>query len=207
LELAGKEVTAEWVLSEVEKDRMFYERSGGGITLSGGEPLAQPDFATEILRLARRAQLHTALDTSGLASEPVFDRVTRLADLVLFDIKAIDEALHRKLTGVSNTLILANLGKLLERENAPAVWFRLPIIPGQNDSDDAIGAMVDFCASVWGNPRLQAIHLMPYHRLAESKYQEFGKEYTLNGLTPPSENDISGIIARFEQRGIPVARS
>ena len=207
LELAGKEVTAAWVMSEVEKDRMFYERSGGGITLSGGEPLMQPEFSTALLRLARDSHLHTAVDTSGYAGQTVFDRVTALADLVLFDIKMIDERAHRRLAGVSNRRILRNLQRLLRDENGPKVWLRLPVIPGQNDSPDAIQNLIDFCASLWGNPRLEAIHLMPYHRLAESKYQEFGKRYLINGTHPPADEDISAIIRRFSERGVPVTRS
>jgi len=211
LELAGKDVTAGWVIEQVEKDRMFYERSGGGLTLSGGEPLLQPQFTAAICSLARERGLSVALDTSGHASWEVAEPIFRMADLVLYDLKAIDDVLHRKMTGASNEVILANLRKLLDMSDgpqgpAPKVWLRLPVIPGCNDSPEAILRMAEFCAGIWGNPRLEVAYLMPYHRLAESKYQQFGKEYALKGLMPPSEEHMVEIAARFAERGVPVRR-
>jgi pyruvate formate lyase activating enzyme len=206
LEVAGKDVTAGWIVEQVEKDRMFYERSGGGMTLSGGEPLLQPGFSLAILSLAKERGLHTALDTCGhypwAMAEPIF----RAVDLVLYDLKAVDSALHESLTGVPNDLILGNLDLLLAMNDGPTVWLRLPLIPGCNDSEDAIAKMIEFCAGIWGNPRLQGATIMPYHRLAESKYERFGREYTLTGLMPPSDEHMEEIMARFNERGVPLKR-
>lgn len=206
LELAGKDVNAGWVIEQVEKDRIFYDRSGGGVTLSGGEPLLQPEFTAAILALAKERNLHTALDTCGhypwMTAEPLF----RAVDLVLYDLKAIDSALHESFTGTSNDLILENLRRLLTLDGGPKVWLRLPLIPGSNDGDGAVEQMIDFCAGIWGNPRLEAATIMPYHRLAESKYERFGKQYTLKGLMPPSEEYVNEIMRRFNERGVPLRR-
>ncbi len=206
LEVAGREVTAESVVEHVERDRMFYERSGGGLTLSGGEPMMQPAFAAAILAIARERGLHCALDTSGYAAWSVAERLFGMTDLVLYDLKAVDDDLHKQLTGATNEPVLGNLERLLAMDDGPCVWIRLPIVTGCTDTPEALAATVDFCAGLWGNPRLEAVNLMPYHRLAEGKYEQFGREYSLQGISPPSDDRVAEITAMFADRGIPVRR-
>jgi len=204
LAVAGRDATAGEVIEQVERDRIFYERSGGGLTLSGGEPLLQPEFTAALCTLARERGLHSAIDTCGYAPWETAGPIFRMVDLVLYDLKAIDPALHERLAGVGNGLILGNLKRLLAMPDGPPVWLRLPIIPGLTETDEALGAMIEFVASLSTHPRLQAANLMPYHRLAESKYQQFGKEYTLRGLLPPSDERIREIAGLLAARGVPI---
>ena len=206
LEMAGQDTTAGHVIDQVEKDRMFYERSGGGITLSGGEPLMQPEFTTAVYTLAREHGLHRTLDTSGYASWDVAEPIFNLVDLVLYDMKAARDDVHKELTGVSNERILANLRRLLEMEDGPAVWLRAPLIPDVNTKPGMMEDLADICGELWGNPRLEAAYLMPYHRLAENKYEQFGKTYTLDGLAPPEPEEMARITQIFAERGVPVKR-
>jgi pyruvate formate lyase activating enzyme len=204
LEMAGKDITAAEVIEQVERDHMFYERSGGGLTLSGGEPLMQPEFTTAILTLASEAGLHRVVDTSGCAPWDIAEPILKMANLVLFDLKAADSDLHRKLTGVPNDLILRNLRSLISLENGPDVWLRVPVIPGCNTDDEMITAMASLCAEIGASPCVKGVFLMPYHRLAESKYEQFGHEYQLNGLEPPDEELMKSITARFAEQGVSI---
>lgn len=158
----GKIVSANEVFEEVSKDAIFYERSGGGVTLSGGEPLAQPEFALSILKLCKDAGIHTAVDTCGCASWETMERVLEYVDLVLYDLKHMDPLEHEKATGVSNNLILDNARKICH-ESRSSLMIRIPIIPGFNDSlenmkSTAAFILKDLNASI-------SIHLLPYHRL------------------------------------------
>ena len=206
LEMAGKDVTAGWVIDQVEKDRMFYERSGGGITLSGGEPLMQPEFTTAIYEIAREQGLHRVLDTSGLAEWNVAEPIFRMVDLVLFDMKAAKSHVHRELTGVPNERILANLDRLLALDEGATVWLRVPLIPDVNSKPGMMEDLADLVAGLDGNGKLEGVYIMPYHRLAESKYQQFGKEYTLAGLAPPTQEELDRVTAVFAERGISLKR-
>jgi pyruvate formate lyase activating enzyme len=204
LEMAGKDITAAEVIEQVERDRMFYERSGGGVTLSGGEPLMQPEFTHAILSLASEAGLHRVVDTSGCAPWKTAEPLLQMADLVLYDLKATDSDVHRQLTGVPNELILSNLRSLIGMDDGPDVWLRLPVIPGCNTDDQRITAMADLCAELDASPRVKGVFLMPYHRLAESKYEQFGHEYKLAGLEPPDDELLKSITARFAERGVTI---
>ncbi len=206
LEIAGRETTAGEAVELAGRDKMFYERSGGGITLSGGEPMLQPEFTRAVLQLSRDGGFHCAVDTCGYAPAETVQSIVPMADLVLFDLKALDDDLHRRLTGVSNELVIANLREILSGDDGPPVWLRFPLIPGCTDDPEDVERMATFVGELWGNPRLEQLNIMPYHRLAESKYEQFGRDYTLTGTDAPSEEDISAVADVFAHHGVEVTR-
>ena len=184
LQLAGRQVTVDEVMGEVLRDRPFYETSDGGMTLSGGEPLAQYSFTRALLQAAKAEGVHTALDTSGLAPWRQLESLLVDVDLVLYDLKQMNRQRHIALTGVSNRQILDNL-RLLDAAGQ-ASWVRIPLIAGQNDDDSNYHAYGRFLS---GLKHVQRIEILRYHRLAESKYQHIGSVYPLQGLQPPTEGE------------------
>jgi pyruvate formate lyase activating enzyme len=178
--IAGKLWAVEDVLDVIEKDVLFYDQSGGGVTLSGGEPLAQPEFAAALLSECRQRRIHTAVDTCAYAKQDVLATIAELTDLFLFDVKHLDDASHLALTGVSNGKILENLHWLDERGDR--IWVRYPLIPGLNDTPDdlaALARLVDRLESV------DAVHVLPFHRGGESKRERLGRA---SSSVDPSEN-------------------
>lgn len=167
LEVFGRLRSVLEVLDCVERDSVFYARSGGGLTLSGGEPLAQAEFALALLREARRRRIHTAIETCGLAPWPTLAVAAGLLREVAFDLKAIDRGLHRAWTSADNSVILANLARLLTEFPDLDVTVRTPVIPGFNDNEDEIGAILAWLAPY---PRV-AYELLPYHRFGAEKYR------------------------------------
>jgi pyruvate formate lyase activating enzyme len=163
-ELAGYDIRVRDLIDELERDRIFFERSGGGVTFSGGEPLAQPGFLVACLSECRLRSLHAAVDTCGLASRQILLEIAGLADLVLFDLKHLDPARHRAETGVDNRLILENLRALSGRDTE--IWIRLPLIPGFNDDSTNIEATAEFLESL---PRRHRAFVLPYHGIANGK--------------------------------------
>lgn len=165
---AGRELQGGWravdeVMAEVLTDRAYFEQSGGGVTFSGGEPLLQPEFLVALLRTCRAEGLHTAVDTCGFAPWDRLASVATLADLMLYDVKTVDDVAHREHTGVTNRPILENLRRLAEVH--PAIWIRVPVIPGVNDSPGAIDAIGAFVRPLG----VQRIDLLPYHPLGQHK--------------------------------------
>ena len=184
-EISGRTATADEVFSVIMRDRAYYETSGGGVTLSGGEPLLQPDFAFELLRLCKEAGLHTAVETAANVPWSVFDRLLPFIDLVLCDVKGADPALHQKNTGVSNRLILENAEKL--KQSGKTVRFRMPYVPGYNDAElPAVRALTA------GFP----LELMAYHAIGASKYAALGLDYPCAKVAPPEKADMSALAAR-----------
>ena len=181
-EQIGREMTVAQVLAEIERDVAFYDESGGGVTLTGGEPLAQHAFTLALLAACKAREIHTALDTCGFASWNVLDQVRPYVDLFLYDLKLVDDARHREVTGAPVGPILANLRALSERGHA--IRLRVPVIPGVNDDDESIRQIAAFAASL---PHLQGIDLLPYHTTAADKYARMNKPYRLGGTHPPSE--------------------
>ncbi len=180
----GREVTVQDVMAEVEKDRPFYEHSGGGMTVSGGEPMMQEAFVFSLMKQAKETGIHTALDTSGFVRWEVLERFQEVTDLFLYDLKLVDEARHRACTGVSNQRILDNLKKL-SRAGA-SLMIRMPIVPGYTDEEADIEAAGRFLSSLDGD-RIR-VRLLPYHRLAESKYERLEGVYPLKEVpAPPKE--------------------
>ncbi|HIE50726.1 MAG TPA: glycyl-radical enzyme activating protein [Armatimonadetes bacterium] len=197
LMLNGREVTVAEVLEEVEKDRPFYETSGGGVTFSGGEPLAQPEFLLALLQASRTAGLHTALDTCGHASPEVLEAALAYTDLVLYDLKIMDPARHREVIGVDNCLIHENLRRLAQH-NLPLI-IRVPVIPGYTADRENLQALAAFVASL---PNVQQVELLPYHRLGESKWARLDREYPLRDTQPPDEAELEALRAVVEAAGL-----
>jgi len=163
----GRRTSAKEVFEEIKKDSVFYERSGGGVTLTGGEPLAQPEFAISILGFCQTAYIHTALETCGHAEWGLFKEVLKSVDLLLYDFKHMDPVKHERYTGVSNRLILDN-AKRVSHELSIPMWARIPVISGYNDSAENIEATAKFIAGELGN--CERVNLLPYHRLGETTW-------------------------------------
>jgi len=195
----GREISVDELLLEVGKDRVFYEESGGGVTFSGGEPLMQLDFLLAALEACREQSYHTVVDTSGSASATVLEQVAAHADLLLFDLKHMDDAVHQRYVGASNTRILENLTLLAKM--GQDVWVRLPLIPGVNDDEQNIDATAAFLASL---EKQYPLHLLPYHRVGSDKYRRMGKPYPMTGLEPPSEEQTALIAEHMRSYGLEV---
>lgn len=185
LELYGKEMCAEDVLETVRRDRAFYDATKGGMTVSGGEPLFQPRFTAEVLRLCKEERIHTALETCGYASETVFSEVLSDCNTVLFDIKETDEEKHIAYTGVSLKPILRNL-EILNEKGIPFV-IRAPIIPTLNDREDHFENLKRLREKF---ENCEKIQIMPYHDFGSYKYQKLGRRYACEATTPPTEEKI-----------------
>jgi pyruvate formate lyase activating enzyme len=190
LKLFGKHMTIGEVIRVVEEDSRFYARSGGGLTLSGGEPLSQPTFVEQLLKKARSRGIDTALETSGFCTWEDLERACRHVNQLLFDIKTLDARKHREGTGVGNEPILANLRRLAQTFPRISIVVRTPVIPRFNDTPEDIGAIVDFLNEL---PSSVAYELLPYHRFGEPKYDQLGKEYPLRGLEPPSREHMAAL--------------
>lgn len=199
LVMIGREMEPSEVLAEVLEDAPFYRNSGGGMTLSGGEPLFQPGFSVELLRGAKEAGVHTAVETSLAAP---WDRVASFlphTDLFLADLKLMDPAGHRRWTGAPNDGILENLRRL--SGEARGLLVRTPVVPGVNDSPEAIGAIAEF---VKGLPSKPAYELLPYHPLGAGKYRSLGIERRFDGAAPPSPGRMRELAGEAARRGVAV---
>ena len=183
LQVSGEWVNVEHVLRIVEEDDAFYARSGGGLTLSGGEPLSQGAFALALLRAARSRGIDTAIETSGLCNWNTMREAAPLADRIFFDLKSLDAEKHERATGVSNSKILENFRKLREQFPEVEVVVRTPVIPGVNDSVEDIQAIAAFIEAAGG---ASAYEVLPYHGFGEPKYEKLGKHYRLSHLEPTS---------------------
>ncbi len=169
----GRIVTVAEVMADVEKDKAFFKNSGGGLTVSGGEPMAQPDFVYGLLKASKDAGIGTALDTCGHAPWEDIKRVLKYTDLILFDIKSVDNDVHRDYAGLGNALILENVKKIAA--TGINMRIRVPIIPNRNDSKESLLATAKFIEGLGDS--VQGVDLLPYHPYAGSKYQAFGMEY------------------------------
>jgi len=197
--LIGRWISAEEVFNIVKKDYIFYEKSGGGVTLSGGDPIAQPDFSIAILRLCKNNHIHTAIETSGHAQWKTLKKILEHVDLVLYDFKHMNPEKHKKYTGASNDLILKNAKRICSELRIP-MWARIPIIPGYNDSHDNIEATAKFIAECLGES-VKQVNLLPYHRLGETKYERLEREYPFS-IETPSEEHMTNIKKVFESYGL-----
>lgn len=196
--LYGREVTVEQLMSEILPDREFYEQSGGGITVSGGDPLLQPDFCSAFLQACREARLHTALDTSGVVPWAAFEKVLPHTDLILYDLKHYDDAEHRRWTGLGNARILENL-LALGRLGVP-VEVRIPCLPTVNDGD-VLEAIAGFLRQV---PSLTGVRLLPYHDFARSKFEAIGLEDTMPRVDKPSQERMEALREIVRRHGLVV---
>ena len=197
IETAGSYMDIDKVMTEIEKDEIFYRNSGGGMTISGGEPLMQWKFVLELFKECKTKGFHTALDTSGYAQWNVMEKVVEYADLVLHDIKLIDSTQHETATGVANDIIMANTEKVARRKRT---WLRYAVVPGFNDSESCAREIAAFASRV----QPEKVSLLPYHALGAQKYEKLGRAYSLNGVLPPSNERLHHIARVFQSSGVDV---
>ncbi|MDO4732197.1 MAG: glycyl-radical enzyme activating protein [Bacillota bacterium] len=194
-EKLGEDYDLERLMKELSKDAVFYEQSGGGVTLSGGEPLSHADFAAEVLRACKEKAWHTAVDTCGFVPRSAFEKVLPYTDLFLYDIKQLDEEQHRLYMQTPIGPIVENLQWLMQQ--GANVWLRLPIIPGVNDDTEQISRVISLAKECG----LRKVFLLPYHKMAAAKYQRMGMEYKLPDLEDPSMEQMEELRNVFAREG------
>ena len=190
LKTVGRDVTVREVIDEVLKDRPYYRRSGGGLTISGGEALFQPEFAAALLRAAKESGITTALESTACAPFEIIQTLLPFLDLYLMDIKHINAEKHQRFTGVSNEWVLENAVKLAKE--ARQLIIRVPVVPTFNDTPAEIADIARFATSLDG---VREIHLLPYHRLGMDKYRGLGREYPMGDRLPPSQETMQELCA------------
>jgi len=195
----GYTISTEAVVEEILKDEIFYTQSRGGVTFSGGEPMAQVDFLVALLTRCRENQLHTAIDTCGYARWDEFEQVRDMVDLFLFDLKPMDEHSHQRLTGVSNATIHENLRRLAD--HGEDIVIRLPLIPEITDTEENWGAVASFLRSM---PALRRIDLLPYNMLGEDKADRFGMDRPRMSCSTQSKEVVFSIKSSLESSGFSV---
>lgn len=195
--IVGRDVTVREVLHEVEKDRIYYRRSGGGVTLSGGETMCQPDFAEALLAQCKEHGINTAIETTACAPFEVVARLLPHIDTFLMDIKHMDSQKHKAFTRQGNALILENAKKIAE--SGANLIIRVPVIPTFNDTVEEISAIAEFAAHL---PHVKRLHLLPYHRFGVDKYAGLGREYELNSLVSPTEEKMQDLLAAVDAKGL-----
>ena len=198
-EIIGKEMTVEEVLDEVLKDKMFYDTSGGGLTVSGGEPSYQPEFTLELLALAKENGISLAIETCGIGSRDFYQNAADLGATFLFDIKCIDPVRHKELTDADNTHIMANLKYLMDRD--ADIIIRLPLVPDCNDSDEDIARLSEFLSENKG--RYRYAEIMPYHTLGIEKSEKLGMTASYIHDSA-SDEEISRWASLFNSYGIEI---
>ena len=200
LELAGRRTTVGDLVVEAARDSVFYEQSGGGVTLSGGEPLAQPAFAIALLEELKACGISTALDTSGFAKEDVMARAASLSDLILYDLKTMDDSVHRRFVKSGNGLILENLRRL-DRCGRP-LRVRIPLVAGVNDGEENIAASIGFLKTL---SSVRRVDLLKYHKGGQEKYKNLGKQLRFEIFEPPSDGRMEEIRRVFAGAGFNVS--
>jgi len=196
--LYGQEMSAEEIFNAVKPDKMFYDTSGGGVTVSGGEALLQPQLVHDLFERCRQAGIHTCIETSGNVPESALKKVLPFTDYILFDLKMMSSDKHQKYTGKPNRLILDN-AKLVATSGIETL-FRMPLIPGINDDRQNIEETAGFLHTL-GEKSLR-IELMPYHRLGKGKYDSLGRDYYLSGLPAPEPEQVESVKKTFEAKRI-----
>jgi pyruvate formate lyase activating enzyme len=197
LKIHGSRDAVESVMEQVLKDRDYYENSGGGVTFSGGEPLAQPDVAVALARACHAEKISVWLDTSGFASTEVFDRVSAEVDGFLYDIKLMNPDLHLEYCGVDNAQILANFRRAVE--TGKPVRMRVVLTPGLSDTEENLNGIVKLIEETgFDGP----VDLMPYHRMGGGKYTGLGLETRTEAFEPPTPERLADVVAYFEKEGI-----
>ncbi len=199
LMMFGKKMSADEVFKEVDRDRAYYEDSGGGVTVSGGEPLAHPAFVTALFRLCHEVGTQTCIETTGYSSTRTLGRVLEVTDYVLYDLKHMDSETHRKLTGKRNELVLEN-ARFVGMTSVPMLC-RIPLIPGMNDSLENLAESARFVKTLRKD---MAIELVPYHRMGMWKYQALAKPYAnaLEGVKSPEPEELERLRQHVENQGV-----
>jgi len=195
----GKELSPEELMVEIEKDHQYYDASGGGVTVSGGEPLLQADGLALLFRLCKAAGISTAIETAGQVPYEKLQQLFPLLDLLFFDMKHIDEHMHQKWTGASLERILANLKKT--SQSFPNLIVRIPIIPGFNDTADVLGRMFDFLSR---DTAVRRVQLLPFHRLGLNKYEGLGLQYVMKEVRNLDKSDCEPFAVLGRARGLEV---
>lgn len=195
--IVGRDVTVGEIIDVIERDRVYYRRSGGGLTLSGGECLAQPDFAVALLKAAKERGINTAIESTGFADFSVISRYLPYLDLYLMDIKHMNSAKHKEFTSQPNEKILENARKITNAGTRLIV--RTPVIPTFNDTKEEIAAIAEFARSLRG---VKEMHILPYHRIGMDKYKGLGREYSLTGIELPSKELMNELLEVVESYGL-----
>lgn len=195
--IIGRDVTVDEVMGEVLKDSHYYRRSKGGVTLSGGESLCQPEFATALLRACKDHGLDTAIESTACAPFETIEKLFPYLDLYLMDIKHVNSQKHKEFTGKSNELILENAMKL--GKAAKHLIIRVPVIPTFNNTEKEIRDIAAFAATI---PNVSELHLLPYHRLGQDKYEGLGREYTLKDIEPMTDAYMQTLLRAAMESGL-----
>lgn len=195
--IVGRDVTVAEVLAEVERDRVYYDRSGGGMTLSGGESLAQPEFAPALLRAAKESGINTAMESTGFAEYTDIQKYLPYLDTYLMDIKHINSEKHKAFTTRPNELILENARKIAK--DAKRLIIRTPVIPTFNATKEEIREIARFAKSLG---TVEEMHILPYHRIGSDKYAGLGRDYELKGIEPPSKELMNELLEVVREEGL-----
>ncbi len=195
----GIEMTAERIFSEIRKYRSYFRYSNGGVTLTGGEPLMQPGFVADILRLCKLDKIHTAIDTSGYINYEKSEEAIQLADLIMLDLKCINPVIHKQLTGVDLDPVLSFARRL--SEIGKRMWIRHVLVPGITDDDIMLNELAGFINTL---KNVEMVEILPYHKMAEFKWMELGESFGFSKLEPPSEQRLSEVKGIFSEKGISV---
>lgn len=193
----GRDVTVEEIMPEILADMPYYRRSGGGVTLSGGEILAQHEFARDLLVACKQSGLHTAVESTANAPFEYIQAILPYLDLYLMDIKHMDSVKHKEYTGIGNERILENAKRIAE--SGVELIIRTPVVPGFNDTPEEVRAISKFAATL---PGVREHHLLPYHRLGQDKYSGLGRRYSLDGVEPPSKEKMEYLLSCAEESGL-----
>ncbi len=197
-EMSGRVATVDELVEIIEKERIFFEQSGGGVTISGGEPLLQSDFLIALLDELGLRSIHRTVDTTGFAKSEILLKVAKRTELFLYDLKMMDPLRHKKWTGVDNEHILKNLQLLAE--TGASINIRIPLVKGVNDDDANIEQTAAFVASLAGQKK--KVNILPYHNIAANKYLKLGETYDSSGMAEPSEEEQANVIAKFANFGL-----
>lgn len=196
IEKVGKEMDIDEVLKEVKKDLVFYDSTGGGVTLSGGEPLSQGEFAIELLKKIKNLGIDTAIETTGFSRWEILDKVSDHLDRVLFDLKIMDKKKSTKIINADIDLIKDNFKRLVKK--GVNIIPRIPLIPRYTMDDENIDAIINFVSG----QGIKEVHILPYHQYGISKYKSLGKKYILENLTPPSSEEVEEIKKKMANAGL-----
>lgn len=186
----GRDVTVAEVMKTVEKDRQYYWRTGGGLTLSGGESLCQPEFATALLQAAQESGISTAMESMGCAKWETIEKLLPYLDRYLLDIKHMNPRKHKEFTGRSNELMIENAMKIA-KSGMTELSIRVPVIPGFNDTEEEIRQIAAYTATL---PNVKRMHLLPYHRLGQDKYTGLNREYLMGDVKPPTNEHMQKLL-------------
>lgn len=198
IEMSGKAMTADEIMNAIEKERVFFDHSGGGVTFSGGEPLLHIPLLTKLLDECGRRGIHRAVDTAGNVSSKVITDIAARTDLFLYDLKMMDPVLHKKWTNVSNERLLSNL--ILLAETGADIIIRIPLMGGINDTEENIDQSARFISSLAGERK--QVNLLPFHKIAQNKYMKLGRPGSFELFSEPGREKLTGIIEQFRAYGI-----